>query len=157
MQHPDSVALQREAPGTLARLIEGVPDALLARSPAPGKWSIRAILAHMAEDELVSAWRYRQMIEHPGISLQSFDQDLWARLGDYGSWSTREALQMFRLLRDANLRMLERLTEEEWGRHGIHAERGSMTVADLAAHMVTHDRNHIRQVQRLLGLSSEES
>lgn len=146
----DPVALQREAPGTLARLIEGVSDLLLSRSPAPGKWSVRAILAHMAEDELVSSWRYRQMIEHPGISLQGFDQDLWARLGDYDSWSTREALEMFRLLREANLRMLARLMPEEWERYGIHAERGRMTVADLARHMAGHDRNHIGQIRRLL-------
>jgi hypothetical protein len=115
-----------------------------------GKWSVRAILAHLAEDELVSSWRYRQMIEHSGANLLGFDQDEWARLGDYDSWTPREALEMFRLLREANLRMFVRLTAEEWQRWGIHAERGRITVEDLARHMAAHDVNHINQVRRLL-------
>src|SRR3954464_9231523 len=100
----DPIALQRDAARRLAALIQGAPDEILSRQPAPGKWSVRAILAHLAEDELVSSWRYRQMIEHNGATLAAFDQDEWARLGDYESWTAREALEMFRLLREANLR-----------------------------------------------------
>jgi hypothetical protein len=152
----DPIAMQREAPHMMARLIEGAYDEILNRRPAPGKWSVRAILAHMAEDELVSSWRYRQMIEHNGATLPGFDQDEWARLGDYDSWAPREALEMFRLLRGANLRMLARLTAEEWQHYGMHAERGRMTVADLARHMAAHDINHINQVRRLLELPAAE-
>jgi hypothetical protein len=144
------LAAQRVAPATLARLIEGVPEDRLGRRPSPEKWSVRAITAHMAEDELVSSWRYRQMIEADGVALAGFDQDKWAQLGDYDSWPTRDALEMFRLLREANLRMLDRLTPKEWQRHGIHSERGRITVADLARHMAGHDANHIAQIRRLL-------
>jgi uncharacterized damage-inducible protein DinB len=146
----DPIAMQRAAPQTLASMIEGAGDELLSRRPEPGKWSVRAILAHLAEDELVSSWRYRQMIEHNGATLLGFDQDEWARLGDYDSWTPREALEMFRLLREANLRMLARLTPDEWQRYGMHAERGRITVQDLARHMAGHDANHINQVRRLL-------
>ncbi len=146
----DPIAMQREAPRTLAGLMEGAPDEVLSRRPAPGKWSVRAILAHLAEDELASSWRYRQMIEHPGATLLGFDQDEWARLGDYESWTAREALEMFRLLREANLRMFARLTPEEWQRYGMHPERGRITVAGLARHMAGHDVNHIVQMRRAL-------
>jgi hypothetical protein len=145
----DPIAMQREAPATLAGLIEGVPDELLSRRTAPGKWSICAILAHMAEDELVSSWRYRQMIENSGTALPGFDQDEWARLGDYDKWKPRDALEMFRLLRMANLRMFDQLTAEEWQRSGVHAERGLITVKDLALHMAGHDMNHVEQIRRL--------
>ena len=57
---------------------------------------------------------------------------------------------MFRLLREANLRMFGTLTPEEWQRHGFHAERGRITVEDLARHMVAHDVYHIMQVRRYL-------
>jgi uncharacterized damage-inducible protein DinB len=150
----DPVAMQREAPGTLARLIEGVPSETLKRSPAPGKWSVCAILAHLAEDEVASAWRYRQMIENSGLNLASFDQNEWARLGDYDSWNPREALETFRLLREANLRMLAKLTPQEWERFGVHSERGRMTVRDLVAQMAGHDMNHIGQVRHILGRTS---
>jgi DinB family protein len=57
---------------------------------------------------------------------------------------------MFRLLREANLRLLTRLTPKEWQCEGNHEERGRMTVRDLARHMVAHDINHILQIERLL-------
>jgi hypothetical protein len=148
----DPIAMQHEAAGTLARLIEGVPTEKLKQSPARGKWSIVAILAHLAEDEFAGSWRYRQMIENSGTSLPPFDQDEWARLGDYDSWEPREALEMFRLLREANLRMFTKLTPEEWQRFGTHSERGRMTVKDLAFQTAGHDVNHIEQVRRILGV-----
>ena len=146
----DPVAMQREAPRTLTALITGVPEARLKTQPAPGKWSVTEIIAHMAEDELISSWRYRQMIEHDTPELRDFDQDLWATLGDYASWTPAEALEMFRLLREANLRMFAKLTPTQWERTGIHAERGKITVRGQCTHMAAHDINHIEQVRRIL-------
>src|SRR5262249_22259492 len=108
-----AIARQHEAPRTLARLIAGVPITVLRKPPAPGKWSVVAVLAHRAEDELSSSWRYRQMLEHPGIALASFDQEEWARRGGYDAWDPQEAIDMFRLLREANLRLLAGLTPDE--------------------------------------------
>ena len=147
----DVLAMQREAPRTLARLIENVPEERLKAKPAPGKWSVTEIIAHMAEDELISSWRYRQRIEHDTPELRDFDQDLWATLGDYAAWQSGEALEMFRLLREANLRMFAKLTPAQWERTGIHAERGKITVRGQCTHMAAHDINHIEQVQRILG------
>jgi uncharacterized damage-inducible protein DinB len=145
-----AIARQREAPGALARLIADVPESILREPPAPQKWSVIAVLAHLAEDELSSSWRYRQMLEKPGVALDSFDQVEWARRGDYDSWDPRDAIEMFRLLREANVRLLAKLTKEEWERWGTHAERGRMTVAELASHMTDHDANHMEQILRIL-------
>ena len=147
----DPIAMQQETPRLLAELIKGVARETLSVRPEPGKWSVNEILAHLAEDELTTSWRYRQMIESPGIALPGFDQDLWARLGDYRTWVAEDALQMFRLLREANVRMLARLTDQEWDAHGVHGERGPMTVRSLCRHMAGHDRNHVEQVRRILG------
>src|ERR1700683_4194412 len=146
----DALALQREAPRILERLIAGVSEERLRRRPGPKKWSVVEILAHLAEDELSSSWRYRQMIEHNGSPLLGFDEDLWGRVGDYASWNASEALEMFRLLREANLRMLSHLSGEQWECAGIHSERGKLTVRELATHMAAHDVNHIKQIERLL-------
>jgi len=145
-----TLAKQREAPAALARLIADVPESILRRPPAPGKWSVVAVLAHLAEDELSSSWRYRQMLEKPGAALDSFDQEDWARRGQYDSWDPHEAIAMFRLLREANVRLLARLTPEEWQRWGTHTERGRMTVAELASHMPDHDAKHMEQIRRIL-------
>lgn len=146
------LSIQRQSPTQLAGLIAGVSAERLAFCPADGKWSIVEILAHLADDEIATYWRYRQMIEQDGVPLSGFDQELWARLGNYQSWGTDEALALFRLLRNANLRMLESLSAEQWKRSGDHAERGRLTVADLARHMAAHDINHLRQIERLLSI-----
>jgi len=152
LEDKDPLRIQRETPAKLARLIDGVSVQLLGRRPAPDKWSIVEILAHLAEDEFASSWRYRQMIEHDGATLCGFDQELWARLGNYATWNVREALELFRLLREANLRMLHTLLPEQWERSGSHVERGTLTVRELACHMAAHDINHTKQINKLLGV-----
>jgi hypothetical protein len=147
---PDHLAIQSETPQTLSALVAGLPPETLTRRPAPNKWSILEIIAHLAEDELVSSWRYRQMLQTPGVLLPGFDQDQWARFGKYETWPPADALAMFRLLREANLRMFANLTPEEWQRQGNHGERGPLTVATLARHMAGHDQNHLNQIRQIL-------
>lgn len=77
----DPVAMQSQTSHTLARLVDGVGETQLSRKPAPNKWSVTEILAHMAADELRSTWRYRQILEHDAPELLGFDQEMWARLG----------------------------------------------------------------------------
>jgi DinB superfamily len=147
----DPLAVLKKTPSTLAQLVERAPEGMLRQRPAPSKWSVVAILAHLAEVESASTWRYRQMIENNGGPLSAFNQDEWARLGDYESWSAQEALELFRLLREANLRMFARLTAEEWQRFGMHVERGRLTVRDLMTQMAGHDLNHVEQIEHILG------
>jgi uncharacterized damage-inducible protein DinB len=147
----DPLAIMEAAPATVSRLVAQASDQQLRTPPQPGKWSVTQIIAHLAEDELVSSWRYRQMLENPGCTLAGFDQDKWAEYGRYDEWTAADALAMFKLLREANLRMLQRLTPEQWNSNALHAERGRMTVRDLAQHMAGHDLNHIGQIRRILG------
>src|SRR5436190_21810465 len=91
----DPIAMQREMPAILAGLIQGVPEKNLRRSPAPGKWSVSEIIAHLADSELVSVWRYRQMIESNDRPLAAYDQDEWARIGKYSASNPQESLELF--------------------------------------------------------------
>jgi len=150
-QAQDPLELQRQTPTILAELVARASDEQLRMKPAKDKWSVGEILAHLAEDEIATAWRYRQMVEHSGIDLAGFDQDLWARMGDYASRAPQESLTLFQLLRNANLQFLPQIAPEHWESFGVHAERGRITVKDLAIHMAGHDANHIEQIRRILG------
>jgi hypothetical protein len=79
------------------------------------------------ESGVASSWHYRQMIGNSGAAPSAFDQNESAKLGDYDSWESREALEVFRLLREANLRMFTKLTPEQWLRFGIYSERGRLS------------------------------
>ena len=150
MEGQDPIAVQRETPKQLTALANSASADKLRTRPAPDKWSVAELLAHLAEAEVTAFWRYRQMLEHDGCPLPPYGQELWARLGDYGSRAPKDSLQLFCLLRTANLEMFERLTPQEWKRHGIHAERGEMTVRDLAVQIAGHDINHLAQIRVIL-------
>jgi hypothetical protein len=146
----DPLEAQALTPNLLAELISGVSNERLTERPALGKWSVCEILAHLAEDEIATAWRYRQMVERSGIDLAGFDQDLWAKLGNYAARDPQGSLDLFKLLRGANLEFLRGLSAEQWNCFGTHAERGRITVRELAAHMVGHDANHLEQIRSIL-------
>lgn len=151
----DPISVLTETPAALARVIASVPQEKRNRRPAPEQWSLAAVVAHLAEAEIALSWRYRQIAEKEGAALSGYDQNVWHRLGDYDSRDTQEALAQFRLLREANLRMFSRLTQEEWQRSGIHAERGRLTMKDLVTQAAGHDLSHLQQAERVVAAVSE--
>ena len=145
----DPLHLQAVAADRLSSLIAGLSAGDLARRPGPEKWSIQEIVAHLAEDELVGAYRIRLILSAPGTPIQAFDQAVWARTGRYSSRDIGESLSLFRLLRQANLGLLHSLSPVEWDMYGVHAERGIESVRDIASYYAGHDINHFKQIEEL--------
>ena len=143
----DPLVLQAKAPDVLASLVEGLSAEQLGQRPAPGKWSIREIVAHLADDELVGAYRIRLILSAPGTAIQAFDQDVWARTGRYSTCDISDSLVLYRTLRFANLKLLHSLTAQEWDMFGVHAERGIESLRDIAIYYAGHDINHFRQIE----------
>jgi uncharacterized damage-inducible protein DinB len=152
----DPLVLQAKAPDVLAALVDGLSTEQLDYRPASGKWSIREIVAHLADDELVGAYRIRLILSAPGTAIQAFDQDVWARTGRYGTSDVSDSLELYRTLRLANLKLLQSLTAEEWQMFGVHAERGIESVRDIAMYFAGHDINHFRQIESIRRLSNVE-
>jgi hypothetical protein len=145
----DPLVLQAKAPDVLVSLIHGLSSEDLSQRPAPRKWCIREIVAHLADDELVGAYRIRLILSASGTSIQAFDQDVWARTGRYSTSDVRESLALYRLLRSANLKLLQSLSAEEWEMFGVHAERGVESLRDIAMYFAGHDINHFRQIESI--------
>jgi uncharacterized damage-inducible protein DinB len=145
----DALAVQRATPGKLARMLRSLSRGRTVRKPAPGKWSIAEILAHLAEVEMVVAWRLRQAVAKSGVPVQAFDQDAWARIGRYHKRDPRQSFELFRAARQCNLTLLKNLSAAEWKRYHIHEERGKETVAHTVRMIAGHDLNHLAQIERL--------
>jgi hypothetical protein len=145
----DPFVLQAKAPDVLASLIDGLSDEELSRRPSPRKWCIREIVAHLADDELVGAYRIRLILSASGTVIQAYDQDVWASTGRYGTSDVRESLALYRILRSANLKLLQSLSAEEWEKFGIHAERGVESLRDMAMYFAGHDINHFLQIESI--------
>jgi hypothetical protein len=146
----DPLSIQVRTPKELERLIKGASSSRLHERPAPGKWSIAEILAHLADTEIVASWRIRAILGAPGTPLQAFDQDTWVTAGHYERRDPRKSLELFRVLREVNVELFKTLTPEQWKHYGMHAERGVETVEHMVRLFAGHDLNHTHQVEQIL-------
>lgn len=146
----DPLKVQQATPKKIASLIRGVPKKKLTRRPAPGKWSIAEIVAHLADDELVGAYRMRKILEQPGAPLEGFDQDKWADTGKYSKRDAKKSLELFSAIREANLALLKHLDAAQWDLYGVHSERGEEGIRTMARHFACHDINHMKQIEAIL-------
>lgn len=128
-----------------------------SRAPAPGKWSIREIIAHLADCELAFSFRLRQALApapgEPHAVLQPFDQDAWAQR--YAAYDLASALDLFQSARTWNLHLLTTVTEADRHRAVTHPERGDMTFWTIVETMAGHDLHHLQQLERLTTNKSE--
>ena len=147
----DAIKVQQTTAAKLKKLTTGLTPKQLKWQPAPGKWSIAEILAHLADVEIAASWRMRLIIGDSGTSTQPFDQDVWASVFQYNQRDVKRSLEVFRVLRENNLAMLKALPQESWDYYGMHLERGKETIAHLTRMFAGHDNNHVRQIESIVG------
>jgi len=151
MEGKQPLAIQAATPKKLERLIQGVPTSKLRKRPAPDKWSVSEIVAHLADTEIVAGFRMRIILGAPGTPIAAFDQDSWVTSGHYEKRDPRKSVEQFRVLREANLALLKSLTAEQWKHYGIHSERGQETIEHIVRMFAGHDINHLQQIEGTLG------
>jgi hypothetical protein len=115
-----------------------------------GKWSAAEILAHYAEGEMVTSNRLRMVLAVNGTDIQAYDQNLWVGNARYLIEKPELALEVFKVLRNANIALLQSLNKEQWQNYGIHSERGKESVTDMVRMISGHDLNHLSQFERLM-------
>ena len=149
---PDIAALLerfRRGPELLAVVLTGVFGEEEDYLAAPGKWSIRQIVAHVADAEMVGAHRFRQVIAEDHPTLVAFDQDAWARNLDYARRKPKQSLETFRRIRAENYELLKGLPETAFARAGNHTANGPMTLLRLLEGHASHSEAHARQLQEI--------
>jgi hypothetical protein len=146
----DPLKTQSATPKKLQSLIKRAPASKLRKRPAPDKWSVVEILAHLADTEIVVGWRIRSILGAPGTPIQAFDQDAWAAAGNYAKRDPLKSIEQFRAVRDANLALYKSLRPEQWKHFGMHAERGEESLQRILHMMAGHDINHLSQIERIL-------
>ena len=135
-------------PRTIADRIAGRSAGDLRRAPSPGRWSVAQIIGHLADSEIVFAYRVRMILSSPGTAIQAFDQDAWSRAQRADASDAHESLALFTAIRESMLPLLRGLNDDELERYGMHAERGKESLRHLLALTAGHDRNHLAQIER---------
>jgi hypothetical protein len=122
-------------------------EAGLSRTYAPGKWTGKQILAHLADAEIGIAFRVRQVLSQDNHTIQPFDESAWARR--YVNVDVESALASFLALRRWNLALLGGLGAQDLAREAVHPERGPETLGTIVRMLAGHDLNHLAQLERL--------
>ena len=128
----------------------GLGDAELARCYAPGKWSVRFILHHLADGETVLNDRIRRTISEPRQVLWAFDQDAWATGLDY----SQMPLDLSRRIYEATRAGIVHLARQHYDNSGnlefVHSETGVRTLRDEFDKVAAHNEHHLKQIELAL-------
>lgn len=132
----------------LTEAIAGVSEELLHYKPSEQAWSIKEIVIHVCDTEIVAHHRMKQVIAESDPALIAFDQDLWTSRLRYEQLDMKLHLELFRLLRESMMPILQSMKDEDWTRSGIHSEAGKLTLRDLLVHFANHVETHVNQIER---------
>ena len=153
LAHTDNkepLQVQQTTPKKLSKLIRKLNKKQLSKRPAPGKWSISEILAHLADTELAVGWRMRMILTQNATPVQAFDQDAWANTFNYLRRDSKTSLETFRVLRENNLGLLKSVPKTLWENYGMHQERGKESIAHMVRLLAGHDLNHLQQIEKIV-------
>ena len=140
----DAIEALGNTPARIRAAVAGWTDAQFERTYAPGKWTIRQVLVHLAQTELALGTRARFALAEAGYAAQPFSQDQWLPLD--GGLNGRDALDAYTALRVMNVAMFRALSQDQLDREFSHPEYGALTVRWVANQMAGHDIHHLKQI-----------
>lgn len=132
----------------LASAPQAIADALRAAGGGPSEgWSPTEVVAHLADTEVVTGWRIRQVLAQDEPMIESYDQDAWAAALRYPLRDPEAALRSFAAQRAVNVEIMRLMPEDAWQRTFHHREYGRTTLGVLLRHKSDHDLAHLRQMR----------
>jgi hypothetical protein len=150
VDHDGILAALRATPERLRALLTGVSASDVMRAHAPGEWSAQDIAVHLRVDEAIFGPRILLIAVAESPLLQGIEADVLARRTGFGDDDLETTLAAFAQRRAELIRLLERLDDEGWQRHGIHETNGVQSIADIAALLAGHDAEHLAQIEAVL-------
>jgi hypothetical protein len=127
--------------------LAGITEAGLDAREAPGEWSPREVIHHLADSEMASALRLRLLLAQDHPQIVGYDQAEYARVLYYDR-PIEASLAAFKAARDATAQILHRMTDAQWQREGTHTESGRYTAAGWLAIYAEHAYEHADQIRR---------
>ena len=123
-------------------LLRGIDPSRTTSGYAPGKWSIRDIVLHMADTERVMGYRALRIARGDTTPLASFDENVFAPMAGANARPMDSLVDELAAVRQATIAMLEGFPADAWGRWGTASEK-SVTVRALAWIIAGHERHHM--------------
>jgi len=128
--------------------LAGATDADLDRRPAPGEWSAREVVHHLADSEMTSAIRLRRLLAEDDPEISGYDEAEFARRLFYDDRPIDASLAALRAARSTSAEILDRLDDAQWRRTGTHTESGAYGVDQWLTIYAAHAHDHADQIRR---------
>ncbi len=125
-------------------------ESQLNKSYAPGKWTVKQLLHHLADAETVLYERIRRGIARPGQVIWGFDQDLWADVLDYQNMSLDLHKNTYNSVRDNIIDLTQRYYISHGQNEYVHNETGLRKVYEEFDKVAWHNEHHLKQIRQAL-------
>jgi hypothetical protein len=129
----------------VAEALAGADMKQIDARPAPGKWSAREIVHHLADSEMTGAVRLRLLVGSDRPHIAGYDQDEFARRLYYDR-PLEASLEVLKAVRRSTGELLDRLTAADWAREGTHSEHGAYSVTRWLEIYADHAHAHAQQI-----------
>jgi hypothetical protein len=143
----DLVERFREGATAVKAAVQGLRDGEADACEGPGEWTVRQIVHHLADTELMRGARLFQLLVDDQPTIQGFDEGAFARRLHYER-DIQSSVVAFCALRESLASLVEQLSEEEWSRGGVHSEINPYTVETMIRRGIDHAREHTEQIRR---------
>ena len=143
----EPLAAMRDSAARLAAMTQGWTPADYERRYAPGKWTARQVVTHLAQTELALGVRARMALATPNYTAQPFDQDVW--LGRETRLGGAEAVAAFTAVSRMNVALFAALSPADREVAMTHPEYGSITVDWIIHLLAGHQVHHLDQLAPL--------
>jgi hypothetical protein len=140
--------LEQTRDQTLDYFVLGEDD--LARTYAPGKWSVRYILLHLADSETVLFDRIRRVLSEPRQVLWVYDQDAWAKGLDYSQVPLDMYRRVYESVRSAIIYYAAEFYDSKGELEFVHSVTGVRTLKDEFDKVAWHNQHHLDQIRQAL-------
>jgi hypothetical protein len=143
------IARYKDGADVVAGAVAGLSDAELDRRPAPGEWTAREVVHHLADAETRSAVRLRQLLAEHDPVIQGYDEEHYARVLHYDR-PIEGSLAVILAVRAATGELLDRLGDADFARSGTHTESGAYSVDTWLELYAAHCHDHAEQARRAI-------
>jgi hypothetical protein len=123
-------------------LLAGVTEAQGDHAYAPGKWTIKEVLGHLADGERIFTYRLLRAARGDDTPLPGFEENLYVPAGAFGRRTLASVVDELTAVRAATLALLQGLPPEAWDRRGV-ANDTPFSVRGVAWITAGHELHHV--------------
>ncbi|MGH7586828.1 MAG: DinB family protein [Gemmatimonadales bacterium] len=150
-EHEDVIAVLADLRRSTAAQLASMSETQASHRYAPGKWSVREVIAHVADSERVFGYRLLSIARGDATPLPGFDENKWAEISNAETRPLADVAAEFAAVRDATLALVRSLDAAGWERRGT-ANGVGVAARSLPYIIAGHERHHLSVLAERYGV-----